>query len=247
MIEGITKAFNSYSKRPFLFVWSSLMYIILLLAFFFAAFGIIILYFIALSMFDRTLELDSLPTLAIFGVIGVVFLFFINGLNAALAKAYRSALWDEKTSLTKFYSYALDKSLEMSGIMLVRDLFWLLLTGPAIALYIYMLEGVEYMDLLLWMYALSVTFVIHMLFTPAFIAAGAFDMGIYSAMKHAFEFMRKKHIFFIGLYVLFAIVWALNFIPFVQFVTIFFAYPLLYAAMVVMMENALKLKESEDR
>lgn len=246
LIESITKAFNSYSKKPFLFVWSSLMYIILLLAFFFAALGIVIVYFITLSMFDRTLELDALPTLAIFGVIGVVFVFFTNGLNAALAKAYRSAVWDEKTSLTKFYSYTLEKSVEMFGIMLVRDLFWLLLSGPAIALYYYMLDGVEYMDLLLWMYVLSVTFVVHMLFTPAFIAAGAFNMGTYNAMKHAFDFLRKKHIFFIGMFVLFAVVWTLNFIPFVQFVTLFFAYPLLYAAMVVMMEDSLKLKEEDE-
>ncbi|MEW6748256.1 MAG: hypothetical protein AB1295_00950 [Candidatus Micrarchaeota archaeon] len=246
MIESITKAFNSYSKKPFLFVWSSLMYIILLLAFFFAAVGVLLAYFMVLSMFDRALELDSLPTMAIFGVIGLVFVFFTNGLNAALAKAYRSAVWDEKTSLTKFYTYVLEKSVEMFGIMLVRDLFWLLLAGPAIGLYLYMLDGVQYMDLLLWMYVLSVTFVVHMLFTPAFIAAGAFNMGTYAAMKHAFEFMRRKHIFFIGMYVMFAIVWALNFIPFVQFVTIFFAYPLLYAAMAVMMEDSLKLKEGEE-
>lgn len=246
MIESITKAFNSYSKRPFLFVWSSLMYIILLLAFFFAALGIVLAYFMALSLFGVTLELESLPTLIIFGVIGLVFIFFTNGLNAALARAYRSAVWDEKTSLTKFYSYALDKSVETFGIMLVRDLFWLLLAGPAIALYYYFMEGVEFMDVLLWTYVLCVTFVIHMIFTPAFISAGAFNMSTYNSMKHAFDFLRKKHIFFIGMFILFAVVWALNFIPFVQFVTVFFAYPLLYAAMIVMMETALKIKRDED-
>lgn len=245
MIESITKAFNSYSKKPFLFVWSSLMYIILLLAFFFAALGIILIYFIGLSLFDRTLEIEALPTLAIFGVIGVAFIFFINGLNAALAKAYRSAVWQEKTSLTKFYSYALEKSLEMFGIMLVRDLFWLLLVGPAIAVYIYFLDGVQYMDLLLAVYGVFMTFIIHMLFTPAFISAGAFNMGTFNSMKHAFEFMRKKHIFFIAMFMLFAVVWALNLIPFVQFITLFFAYPLLYAAMIVMMEDSLKITEED--
>ena len=246
MIESITKAFNSYSKKPFLFVWSSLMYIILLLAFFFAALGIILIYFLTLSVFDRTLDMESLPTLAIFGVIGLVFIFFTNGLNAALARAYRSAVWDEKTSLTKFYSYALEKSVETFGIMLVRDLFWLLLSGPAIALYYYFMEGVEFMDLLVWTYVLFVTFVVHMLFTPAFISAGAFNMSTYNSMKHAFDFLRKRHIFFIGMFTLFAVVWALNFIPFVQFVTVFFAYPLLYAAMIVMMESTLKIEEGKD-
>jgi hypothetical protein len=113
----------------------------------------------------------------------------------------------------------------------------------------FFLNGVEFMDVLTGMYVLSVTFVIHLIFTPAFLSAGALDTGLFSSMKHAFEFMRRRHIFFITLYSLFAVVWFLNFVPFVQFITIFFAYPVLYAAMIVMFEDSLKtekLIEKED-
>jgi hypothetical protein len=245
LIESITKAFNAFSKHPFLFVWGSLMYIILLIAFFFAALGVVLAYFISLSMFGKDLDPSSLATLAIFGVIGLLFIFFSGGLNAALARAYRSALWKEKMSLTKFYSYALDKAPEMFGVMLLRDLLWLLLAGPFIAVFVYFVSDVEFMDVLLYLYLLFVTFVVHLLFTPAFISAGALGTDFFSSMKHAFDFLRKRHIFFIAMFSLFAVVWVLNFIPFVQFITIFFAYPVLYAAMIVMMEDSLKIKEEE--
>ncbi|MEW6036584.1 MAG: hypothetical protein AB1529_08290 [Candidatus Micrarchaeota archaeon] len=245
MIESITKAFNAYSKNPFLFVWGSLMYIILLIAFFFAALGVVLAYFISLSMFGKDLDPSALPTMAIFGVIGLLFVFFSGGLNAALARAYRSAAWKEKMSLTKFYSYALDKAPEMFGVMLLRDLLWLLLAGPFIAVFVYFVSDVEFMDVLLYLYLLFVTFVVHLLFTPAFISAGALGTDFFSSMKHAFDFLRKRHIFFITMYSLFAVVWILNFIPFVQFVTIFFAYPVLYASMIVMMEDSLKIKADE--
>lgn len=242
MIESITKAFNAYSKKPFLFVWGSLMYLILLIAFFFAALGLILGYFITLSVFNRELDLQSLATIAIFGIVALLFIFFSCGLNAALARAYRSAFWKEKTSLTKFYAYALDKAPEMFGIMLLRDFIWLLLAGPGIAVYFYFLKDIALMDILVGMYVLSVTFVIHMLFTPAFISASAFGMGFYSSMKHAFEFIRRRHIFFIAQYALFAVVWFLNFIPFVQIVSLFFAYPVMYTAMIAMMEGSIKAK-----
>jgi hypothetical protein len=247
LIESITKAFNAYSKTPFLFVWGSLMYLILLIAFFFAGLGLVLAYFISLSVFGKELDFGSLATMAIFGVIALAFIFFSGGLNAALARAYRSAVWKEKTSLTKFYSYALDKAPEMFGIMLLRDLLWLLLAGPGIAIYWYFLQDVAVMDILTGMYVLFVTFVLHMLFTPAFISAGALGTSFFSSMKHAFDFLRKSHIFFITIYALFAVVWLLNFIPFVQFITLFFAYPVLYAAMVVMFEDSMKNKvEKED-
>jgi hypothetical protein len=135
----------------------------------------------------------------------------------------------------------------MFGIMLLRDLLWLLLAGPGIAIYMYFLKDVAIMDILTGMYVLTVTFVLHMLFTPAFISAGALGTSFFGSMKHAFEFLRRRHIFFITIYALYAVVWFMNFIPFVQFITLFFAYPVLYAAMVVMFEESLKTDKIADK
>jgi hypothetical protein len=246
LIESIRKTFNSYSKTPFLFVWSSIMYVIMLFVFLFASLGLLIAYFITLSVFNQPLDTGSPVTLAIFGIIALMFLFFANGLNAALARAYHSAYWKERTSLTRFYSYALDKAPEMFGIMLLRDLLWIVVAGPAIAAYVFLLRDVAFMDILLYVYLLSVTFVIHMVFTPAFLSAGAFGTGLFSSMRHGFDFLRKKHINFIGIYIVFALMWLLNFVPFIQLATVFILYPIIYAAMVVMMEDSIKLERVED-
>ncbi len=246
MIDSIKKTFASYSKGPFLFVWSSIMYVFMIFVFLFACLGLLLAYFLTLSVFNTPLDTGSPVTLAVFAVIVLIFMFFANGLNASLARAYHSAVWKEKTSLTRFYSYALDKAPEMFGIMLLRDLLWLVVAGPAIAVFIFFLKGVAFMDILLYVYLLGVTFVIHMLFTPAFLSAGAFGTDLFSSMRHGFDFLRRKHIYFVAIYIIFALIWLLNFVPFIQLATVFVLYPIIYAAMVVMMEDAIRIERVED-
>ncbi len=245
-MESLKKSFNICSKQPFLFVWSSLLFVFMLLLFSFAAVGLFLIYFLFLSAFGQEISLESVPTLAVFGVIGLLLVFFGNGINAALAMAYNEATKKKKVSLTKFYSYAIDRAPTMFGIMLIRELLWLLLVGPFIALYFYALEPYEYMDWLMIAYGLFMTFVIHLLFTPSFVLAGAFGTGIFSSLKQSLDFFRRKHIYFVGLYILFAGMWLMNFLPFLQIASIFFLYPLAYTAMILMMKNAIKISTQED-
>ena len=214
LIESMSKAFRLYSKTPFLFVWGSLVYIFLLIVCLFAAVGLFLIYFMALSAFDQVLNFESIPTLAVIGIIVLLFLFFANGLNAALAMTYRKALSKGKISVARFFSYAMDKAPQMFGIMIVREFIWILLVGPFLAI-----------------------------FTPAFVLAGGFGIDIFNSMKLDLDFLKQRHIFFIGLYIVFAIVWLLNFIPFVHIATLFFAYPVVYAAIVVMLDNTIRIKE----
>ena len=239
----MSKAFRLYSKTPFLFVWGSLVYIFLLIVCLFAAVGLFLIYFMALSAFDQVLNFESIPTLAVIGIIVLLFLFFANGLNAALAMTYRKALSKGKISVARFFSYAMDKAPQMFGIMIVREFIWLLLVGPFLAIYIYYLQEYEFMDFLFGAYALFMTFIIHLVFTPAFVLAGGFGIDIFNSMKLDLDFLKQRHIFFIGLYIVFAIVWLLNFIPFVHIATLFFAYPVVYAAIVVMLDNTIRIKE----
>lgn len=245
MIESIRKSFAAFSKMPFIFAWGSFMYLFLLGAAFFTAVGLGMAYLIALAVFDQPVSLSSTLSLAVFGIIGLAFVFVSNGLNASLARAYHSAFWREKTSLTAFFAYALRMAPEMFGIMLVRDLIWLIFAGPFIAIFVYFLSDVAFMDILLAMYLLFVTFVIHMVFTPAFISAGAFGADLVSALKHSIAFLKKRHFFFMGLYAVFALVWLLNYVPFLDLVTLFFLYPVMYAAMIIMVEDSIKIERAE--
>ncbi|MBN1170504.1 hypothetical protein JXA56_05775 [Candidatus Micrarchaeota archaeon] len=243
-MESLKIAIGSVSKQPFLFVWASLLYLLMFSLLAFAAVGIFLIYFMFLSVFGVQLELGSIPTIGVFVVIGVVLCLILNGINAALAMAYERALGGEKISLTRFYSYALDKAQYAFGIIIVRNFLWLLTVGPFILLYIYVLQDYEYMDLAIIVYVLFATFIIHMIFTPALLICGTYGTGVFLSLKKGLGLLRTKHVFFIGMYILFAIVWLLNFLPFIQIATIFFAYPLVYAAMIVMIKNSIKV-ESE--
>jgi hypothetical protein len=246
LLESLKKAFNTYSKSPFIFVWGSLLYLFLFLVFSFAALGIFLIYFLFLAVVGQELNLESIPTVAIFSIIGILFMFFVNGINAALAMAYREAWSKNKVSLTKFFAYAMDRAPTMFGILLIRDVVWLLFVGPFIALYIYALQEYQYLDIAMALYGLFMTFLIHMVFTPSFVLAGAFGVSLYASLKQAFYFMRKKHVYFIGTYLLFAIVWILNYIPFIQLAALFFLYPVIYLSIITMIRNNIKVQEDED-
>lgn len=238
LLDSLRRAFNAYTRHPFIFVWGSLVYLLMLLVFALATFGFFVLFFMAASLLGVTVDFGQLPTQVAAAVIAVVFMYFNGGLNAGLAMTYHKALTKNKTSLAEFYAFAMHKAPEMFGILLVREFLTLLLVGPAVAVYVFFLQGVEFADYLLYTYALGWVFVLHCLFTPAFIAAGAFGKNMFAAMRHAFYFMKAKHVNYIGLFILFAFVWLMNFIPLVQFATLFFAYPLVYAALIQMMESS---------
>ncbi len=246
MIASLSRAFNAYSRKPFNFVWCSLLYLVMLALFLLACIGLFILYFLFASVINKTVSFTSLSTIIVATLVVLLFLFFANGLNGALAASYRRSMDREKTSLVMFYSDALSRSPVMFAIMLVRDLIWLVLVGPAIVGYIYALQGVAYMDLLIGGYALSMTFLIHMIFTPAFLSAGAFGTGMMPSLRNTSRLLRNKHIFFICLYALFALVWLLSFVPFIQIATLFFAYPVVYGAMITLMESGVRMETEEE-
>jgi len=245
LIDSLKRAFNAFSKNPFPFAWGSLLYIFLCLVFIFAVCAIAIAYFVAMSIFNQPVNPQSIPTMLLFGMMILIFMVLANGLNAALSRAYRAAFWKEKTNMTSFFAYALDHAPGMFAVMLARDLVWLVLCGPALALYVFALKGIDFMDLLTLAYVLFVTFLVHMVFTPVSVYNGALEMDLLGSFKRAFNLLKRKHIYFVALYSVFAITWVLNFIPFLQLFSIFFLYPVTYTAMIAMLEGGSKTEREE--
>jgi hypothetical protein len=222
------------------------MYVFMLAAVIFTALGFAMAYLIARSILNQPVDIYSTSSMAVFGLIALATVFVSGGLNAALAKAYHSAYWKEKTSMTSFFKYALKMAPEAFGILLIRELVWLVLAGPMIAIYIYFLSDFTYTDALTGIYVLFVTFIIHMAFTPAFIAAGAFGTDLMSSLKHAMVFLRRKHFYFIVIYAIFALAWLLGFIPLIGLISLLFLYPAMYSALIVMIEDTIKIEVSEE-
>jgi len=244
LIDSLKKAFSAYTKSPFQFAWGSFLYIALFAVFLFAAIGLGLIYFLSMSVLNQTVTIESLPSLAVAGIIGLVFIFATNGLNAALAKAYRSGALKEKTSLTGFFAYGLDKSLVTFAILLMEGIIWLIFAAPAIVVYIYFLSHTLLFYIPTVIYILAVTFVVSLLFTPAWLYA-ALGTDLFGSFKRAFNLFKRKHIQFLGLYILFAAAWCLNFVPIIDLASIFFIYPILYTAMITMMEGTIR-REEED-
>jgi hypothetical protein len=246
MLADLSKAFSAYSRKPLNFAWCSLLYIIMLLLFSLACVGLFVAYFLLAAAFNHAVSFSSLSTILVSALIVIIFLFFANGLNGALAVAYRRTMGREKTSLMTFYSEALSRAPVMFALMLIRDLIWLLVVGPVIAAYILVLQDYMYADIGMAAYLLAMTFLIHMVFTPALISAGAYGTGMMPSLRNMVRLLRKKHIYFIGLYIAYAITWLLSFVPFIQLATLFFAYPIAYGAMISMMENGIRIEMEED-
>jgi len=227
----------AFSKAPFPFVWSSVVFIVFQLLLFFAALGIFLIYFLLASVLGLNTSLSAIPTLVALGLAFVVFLFFSCGLNAALARAYVSALEGRKTTMADFMRYALVKSPATFVIMLIRDAATLIVASPGIALLVF-LKDVAYMDILGDLYILLAVFLVHFLFTPAFISAGGFGTGLAQSLRNGVSFLRRNHVYALGLYIVFAFVWLMNFIPVIQLVTLFAIYPVVYSAFLVMFNES---------
>ncbi len=240
LFSSIKKAFSAFTAKPFLFVWGSLMYLFMLLIFLLATFGLVLIYFMAASTlsYDITFELavESVPNMLAVLAIALFFVYFMGGMNAALAKTYNDAVNGVKTNFLDFYYYGLSRASIMFGILMMRCLVSILVIAPVGAIYYFFLMDYEYMDYILYAYAVGMTFLIHMLFTPAFISASLGSIP-FDAFRAAFATIRNKHVFFVGLYIVFAFVWLLNFIPLIQLVTLFFLYPVMYSALIIFVEN----------
>ena len=236
MIVPSRMAFAQFSGRPFPFVWSSVIYVVLQLMFLFSCVGLFIIYFFLASMLGFDTSLRAIPTMVAIGISLLVFLYFTNGLNAGLMKAYHAALEGRKTTVAEFLHYSVSKSTIMFVIMLLRDLVFALVAAPAVALYYYFLSEILYMDYLTGLYIAALLFFVHFLFTPAFISAGAFATGFMQSLRNGFYFLRRNHVYALGLYFLFAVVWVLNFVPLLQLVMIFALYPVVYSAFILMFQ-----------
>jgi len=235
LIPSLKKAYAEFARHPFVFIWISLVYLSFQTLFALAAAGLFLIYFLLASVLGMPTGLDALATKAALGIIAIVFLFFSCGLNAGLANGYSLALERKKANALDFLRYSLGRAPVMFLIMLIRELIFLFTGGVLIGAYVYFnLGDYEFLDVLFGGTVFLIVFFLHMMFTPAFIYAGAFGNSLFDSMRNGYKLLRRKHFMFVGLYFVFAIAWVLGFIPFIQLGMLFALYPIVYSAMLVM-------------
>jgi len=236
LIPSLRRASAAFTRHPYPFVWSSFMYAVMQVLFAFAAAGVFLLYFLLASVLGIGTGVSDIPTVIAAMIVLLVFLFFSCGLNAGLISAYAAAMEGRKTTVADFFKYSLQKSPPMFAIMAVRDAITLVAASPGIALF-YFLKDTPFVDMISMLYVLLVVFIMHLLFTPVFVSTGAFGSGLITSLRNGAGLLRRKHVYALGLYVVFAIVWFFNFIPLVQLFTLFAAYPIVYSAFIAMFQG----------
>ena len=238
--SGFSKSLAAFTRNPLAFVWASFIYLVMLAVFICAAVGIFIIYFIGASVLNQPIlnPGPTVPTIILGIFIGVLLLFSMSGLNGALARSYREAMNGRKTSMAAFFATALSCARGVFVIQLIRDIIWLVLVGPALAIFVLYFSNTEYMDIIIGTYAFFMTFVIHLIFTPALVAFGVgIETKVVGAFKRIPRTLRANPILFVGTYILFAFVWLLNFVPVIDFFTVFAVFPILYTALIATIES----------
>lgn len=236
-MNSLRKSFKSYGKHPFNFVWSGLLYLLLQIVFILGAVGFFLIFFFVASTFSIKVVPSNINTQIAIGIVAFILLFFMTGLNAALIKSYSNALEGAKTSLREYFEFSIQKAPMFFAIMLIREIVSVIFIGPVIYIWMNYLQTLPYINVVVGLYSLFMLFMIHMLFTPPLISSATLGTSFIQSLRTGFSFVKRKHIFFIMLYALFAGAWLFNFIPILGLVSIFVLYPILYSSMITMFLN----------
>jgi len=237
MIGELQRAFKAYADKPFLFMWGSVLYVFFILVFLLSAVGLAMIGLIVSFLLEYPLAFDSPIVIATIVLIFLYFLYFTGGVNAALIKTYQNSMNAKKTSLIEFYQYAISHAPLMFGITLMRDLFAVLLIAPFGALYYFYLIDYELTDVLLGIYSGAVLFFLHFLAMPAVVSCGMSELP-FDAFRRVYFVIKNKHIFFFIAFLLFSVTWPLNLVPIIQFLTLFFIYPIILSATITMVSES---------
>ena len=221
------------------FLWSTFIYIILLLATILAGIGIFLIYFMFSSGANQSILTGSnlsTSTILVISIIGLFVWFMEAGLNAALASSYKDAINGRKTSLIQFYGNAIKLAGDSFKVDFIKKAILFIIVGIPVIIYFMFLKSYQYVDVLVLLHSLLWIFLINMLFAPAITYVGAYNLSVMPALKRGMNFIQRKHINFIALYFLFAVLWVLNFVPLVGLASVFLGFPILYGAVVASLE-----------
>ncbi|MEM4166137.1 MAG: hypothetical protein QW153_02280 [Candidatus Bilamarchaeaceae archaeon] len=236
----LKSVFAAYGEKPLLFLWGSLLYVFFSLIVLLSTIGILLVSFLLLFFFGYLPNFDTPLNLILYALpttIALLFMLYMNGcITAATIYAYKNATNGTVISLIDFYHYGLSRGPMMFSIGVLRDFFMFIVIGVGTAIYYYGLQGFEYGTHILAIYTLMVLFVFHLITKPGIIACGLGERP-FESFKKTYLVFAKKHIYFIVFFTMYAFVWLMNFIPILQFISLFVLFPLSYSALIKMVEE----------
>lgn len=238
LFDSLKKSFSSYTSNPVGFALNSLFLVFYQVLVLLAIAGLWFVVFFIASILQ--IGVDSIPFLAIDALLIVMFVYFSAGIKGSYVWACNESVEGRRVSMLEFFRYFMRKSGVFFFITLLKYFFTALFVAPVILAYLYVLVDydVPYLDVLVYLTAALLAFLIHFMFYPAIISAAVYDTSISRSIRGGFQLVRKRNILALMLYVVYAITWILNFIPLIQLFTLFVTYPIIYSAMILMFKDA---------
>ncbi len=230
----LLEVFEKTKNHLFPLAWASLLYIVLNLLTALAGMGIISLYILLLSFIGAMEYLISPLSAGVVLIVALLYAFLSAGYKGGVLNAYLKAYEGKTTSITEFYSYSLDRTLTMFGLEVIKHGFFLIFGGPLLAIYYFILSKYQYTEILTALALIAIYLIICLVFSPAFLWAGAYGANIKSGLKKIISTFRKHHIHYIAYYALLLISVGLSIIPIINIATLFLIIPLITITLIKM-------------
>ncbi|MBN2477786.1 hypothetical protein JXB01_00670 [Candidatus Micrarchaeota archaeon] len=238
MINSLKQAGNAYMKKPFYFMYATISNMFLNFISLLGAVGFFLVIYYLAAILDL-IQGNVIP-LAIVGVIAfLAYMVISNGLKGALIKSLKKSYNGERPHIALDLRYAISNGEIFFLITVIKMLVQAIIVAPIYLFHIYLTEPMQndIVNSFIYLVMLFFVFLVEFPFSYAYIAAATKDLGVLSAIKSAFRFVKKKHMYALGLFFVYAVVWITFMIPLVNLITLLVAYPILYTSLIILYEK----------
>lgn len=239
--EALKEAFGSFKRVPGTYIYFTILSTLFCTLSLLAGLGIILLLFFLFSIANY--QFFSLAGFIASTMVSIFTFWFMSGVHGATIRYYGNVLsgknYSVQVGFIEFLSYAVNNASQFFLVGLVR---LILVTIPILILYlIYSFLGqynIPFMDIIFGVVTMLVVFVIFFLFFPVFISLAIYEAGIRPAFGNAVKLTARAHVKAVLLYFCHCVVWVLNFVPLINLLTFFVAYPISYISLIALFKRA---------
>lgn len=240
MLRSLKEAAVNFVRRPLPYVYFTFLTIILQLLVIGAVVGVFILLFLFISLIGFSLDITVAILLAL--LTSIIGLWFCAGVHGALIHAYFDLLMRKKSALgagfVDFVHYLLMNARSFFIIEVMKILISLILIAPLVALYFFIKEyGVPYLDILFFLVAAGLVFIVRFVLVGAPLSIAVNGTSVRDALKSSLRFLQRANVSALFLYIIYAFIWVLNFVPLIHLFTLFIAYPVILTALIALFKK----------
>ena len=237
MFRSIEISNKIFKKKPINFVLPTFYWVLLKIVYFLSLFAIIYFLFLGAAIVHTTI--DKTIWILIFATAYFIFAYWDSGLKGSLIATYSSALHNKKSVFMEFFTSGKKYRTRIFIINLIRTVITLILFLPFILLYVYIpaISTISYSGIILGLIGLSIFVFISYLTYPAIILTAIKNIDVRRALRDGLKYIKRNPTESIVNYGLYLIIYAMNYIPLIDVITLFLIFPVIYSGLIMGMER----------